>query len=227
MSAYHCTPSAGDVHRPEIHATLESLKGALDRRAAYQETFDAIEALLSEKGWSREVNPFGESEFTGAGDMLRVQVDRRMLSPAEILAYLGELRPIADRIAAADAFFAGLGSDLRHGGNEAFYRPSTDHIQMPPFDAFLDNLSYYSTLAHEHTHWTANAGRCDRELSKRFGDNAYAAEELIAELGAAFTCAHLGLSTEPREDLHFPLDGIILVLVVLRFVEADGQRCGV
>jgi antirestriction protein ArdC len=71
---------------------------------------------------------------------------------------------------------------------------------MPLFKAFRENVSYYSTLAHEHTHWTANAGRCDRQLGKRFGDAAYAAEELIAELGAAFTCAHLGLSTEPRED---------------------------
>ena len=61
-------------------------------------------------------------------------------------------------------------------------------------------MAYYSTLAHEFTHWTATAGRCNRDLGKRFGDNAYAAEELIAELGAAFTCAHLGLSTEPRED---------------------------
>jgi len=71
---------------------------------------------------------------------------------------------------------------------------------MPPFQAFIENVSYYSTLAHEHTHWTANEGRCNRQLGKRFGDNAYAAEELIAELGAAFTCAHLGLSTEPRTD---------------------------
>ena len=71
---------------------------------------------------------------------------------------------------------------------------------MPPFQAFKENVSYYSTLAHEHTHWTAKAERCDRQLGKRFGDSAYAAEELIAELGAAFTCAHLGLSTEPRED---------------------------
>jgi antirestriction protein ArdC len=58
----------------------------------------------------------------------------------------------------------------------------------------------YSTLAHEHTHWTAKSERCDRQLGKRFGDNAYAAEELIAELGAAFVCAHLGFSTETRED---------------------------
>jgi antirestriction protein ArdC len=55
-------------------------------------------------------------------------------------------------------------------------------------------------ISSEHTHWTAAANGCDRQIGKRFGDNAYAAEELIAELGAAFTCAHLGLSTEPRED---------------------------
>ena len=71
---------------------------------------------------------------------------------------------------------------------------------MPPFGAFVENVAYYSTLAHEHTHWTAQASRCDRQLGKRFGDNAYAAEEMIAELSPAFACAHLGLSTEPRED---------------------------
>ena len=93
-----------------------------------------------------------------------------------------------------------IGADLRHGGNRAYYSPASDHIQMPPFQAFAENVSYYSTLAHEHTHWTAKSERCDRQLGKRFGDSAYAAEELIAELGAAFVCAHLGLSTEPRED---------------------------
>jgi antirestriction protein ArdC len=108
--------------------------------------------------------------------------------------------PILERIAQADAFFQNVGAVVRHGGNEAFYAPASDHIQMPPFQAFRENVSYYSTLAHEHTHWTAAAGRCDRQLGKRFGDNAYAAEELIAELGAAFACSHLGLSTEPRPD---------------------------
>lgn len=108
--------------------------------------------------------------------------------------------PMLDRIQRADTFFQGIGAALRHGGNRAYYSPDSDHIQMPPFQAFIENLSYYSTLAHEHTHWTAKSGRCDRQLGKRFADNAYAAEELIAELGAAFACAHLGLSTEPRED---------------------------
>jgi antirestriction protein ArdC len=111
-----------------------------------------------------------------------------------------ESRPMPERIAQADAFFSSIGADVRHGGNQAFYSPASDHIQMPPFAAFSENVSYYSVLAHEHTHWTTNTGRCDRQLGKRFGDNAYAAEELIAELGAAFTCAHLGLSTEPRPD---------------------------
>jgi antirestriction protein ArdC len=105
-----------------------------------------------------------------------------------------------ERIAHNEAFFGAIGADVRHGGNQAFYATATDHIQMPPFAAFAENVAYYSTLAHEHTHWTATAARCDRQLGKRFGDNAYAAEELIAELGAAFTCAHLGLSTEPRGD---------------------------
>jgi len=108
--------------------------------------------------------------------------------------------PMPERIAHADAFFNGIGADIRHGGNQAFYSPASNHIQMPPFAAFRDGAAYYATLAHEHTHWTAAPTRCDRQLGKRFGDNAYAAEELIAELGAAFTCAHLGLSTEPRAD---------------------------
>jgi antirestriction protein ArdC len=108
--------------------------------------------------------------------------------------------PMPERIERAEGFFQGIGATVRHGGNRAFYAPDSDHIQMPPFQAFPETVSYYSTLGHETTHFTASPHRCDRQLGKRFGDNAYAAEELIAELGAAFTCAHLGLSTEPRAD---------------------------
>ena len=60
-----------------------------------------------------------------------------------------------ERIEQAETFFTGIGANLRHGGHQAFYSPSTDHIQMPPFQAFKETVSYYSTLAHEHTHWTA------------------------------------------------------------------------
>src|SRR5258708_33530593 len=117
-----------------------------------------------------------------------------------------------ERIAHAEAFFQAIRADVRNGGNRAYYSPDSDHSQMPPFQAFKENVSYYSTLAHEHTHWTASAARCDRQLGKRFGDNAYAAEELIAELGAAFTCAHLGLSTEPRADHAAYIDSWLKVL---------------
>jgi antirestriction protein ArdC len=120
--------------------------------------------------------------------------------------------PMPERIQQADAFFSGIGANLRHGGNQAFYSPASDHIQMPPFGAFAENVSYYSVLAHEHTHYTGHSSRCDRQLGKRFGNGAYAAEELIAELGAAFTCAHLGLSTEPRADHAAYIDSWLKVL---------------
>ena len=126
-----------------------------------------------------------------------------VFNAAQVDGYTPEAVPedeMLERIARADAFFEAIGADVRSGGNRAYYSPMTDHIQMPPFQAFAENVAYYSTLAHEHIHWTANASRVDRELGKRFGDSAYAAEELVAELGAAFVCAELSLATEPRED---------------------------
>ena len=103
-------------------------------------------------------------------------------------------------IASAEAFFAATGATFRHGGNMAYYAPGSDLIQLPPPEAFNDAESYAATKAHELTHWTAGPSRLARELGKRFGDNAYAAEELIAELGAAFLCADLGITSEPRDD---------------------------
>jgi antirestriction protein ArdC len=72
---------------------------------------------------------------------------------------------------------------------------------MPPFETFRDAESYYATLAHECTHWTRHEKRLNREFGrKRWGDEGYAAEELVAELGSAFLCADLGLAPEPRPD---------------------------
>jgi antirestriction protein ArdC len=105
------------------------------------------------------------------------------------------------RIARAESFFAATGATLSHGGNRAFYRPSTDTIVLPPFEAFRDAESYYATLAHETTHWTSAESRLDRNFgSKRFGSEGYAMEELVAELGAAFLCADLDIALEPRDD---------------------------
>jgi antirestriction protein ArdC len=108
--------------------------------------------------------------------------------------------PIEERIASAESFFARIPARVVHQGNRAFYSPADDAITLPPFGAFFTPTDYYSTRAHETGHWTSAAGRCNRELGKHFGDNAYSVEELIAELTAAFTLAHLGLSSEPRPD---------------------------
>lgn len=109
-------------------------------------------------------------------------------------------KPVMPKIDEAEHFFENLGIDLRHGGNRAFYMPSNDYIQMPAFDAFISPDAYYSTLAHESTHWTGHNKRLDRDLTGRFGTESYAAEELVAELGAAFIAADLGLSPELRAD---------------------------
>lgn len=109
--------------------------------------------------------------------------------------------PVEQRIARADAFFARVGADVRHGGAQAYYAIASDHVQLPPFAAFCDAEAYYATLAHELGHWTRHPSRLDRDLGReRFGDEGYAREELVAELGAAYLCADLGLSAEPRED---------------------------
>jgi antirestriction protein ArdC len=107
----------------------------------------------------------------------------------------------AERIARAEAFFAALGADIRHGGAHAWYAIHSDRVQLPPFETFRDAGSYYATLAHEITHWTCHPSRLDRDLGRqRMGDEGYAREELVAELGAAFLAADLGLDLEPRED---------------------------
>lgn len=108
--------------------------------------------------------------------------------------------PHVERIQRAEEFFAALGAELRHGGGKAFYRPEGDYIQMPPFEAFFDPIAYYSTLAHEATHWSGHKSRLDRDLKGRFGSESYAAEELIAELGAAFIAADLELAPDPRPE---------------------------
>jgi antirestriction protein ArdC len=108
--------------------------------------------------------------------------------------------PIEQRIESAEQFFSRINARVVHQGNRAFYSTDTDSITLPPFPAFFTPMDYYSTRAHETGHWTSKEGRCNRELGKRFGDNAYSVEELIAELTAAFVCAHLGLSSEPRPD---------------------------
>jgi antirestriction protein ArdC len=103
------------------------------------------------------------------------------------------------RNAALEKFFAQTKADI-YTGSEASYSVGFDRIQMPPFESFETATGYYATLAHELTHWTKHPKRLDRDFGrKRFGDEGYAKEELVAELGACFLAADLGFEPVPEE----------------------------
>jgi antirestriction protein ArdC len=110
------------------------------------------------------------------------------------------------RIAEVEAFVEAVEATVRHGFAFARYRRDTDAIEMPDRAWFIQDAvgtaeeNYYATLLHELTHWVGAPHRLNREFGSRFGDAAYAFEELVAELGAAFLCAAFGISTEPRPD---------------------------
>lgn len=111
-----------------------------------------------------------------------------------------------DPIPNADAFVALTGATVRIQGYSVHYIASTDTITMPDRQLFFATESgsagqnWYATLLHELVHWSGAAHRLARTFGKRFGDDAYTMEELVAELGPAFLCGDLGLSSKPRPD---------------------------
>lgn len=105
-----------------------------------------------------------------------------------------------NRIAELEQFFKDTKADIRTGGARAYYSQGTDHIQMPPFESFHEAKSYYATLAHELTHWTKHPTRLDRDFGRtKWGDEGYAKEELVAELGSCFLASDLGFEPETTE----------------------------
>ncbi|MHB8416295.1 MAG: ArdC family protein [Acidiferrobacteraceae bacterium] len=103
------------------------------------------------------------------------------------------VRPVFSPLQQAESVLIASGASIQYGGNHAYYRPSTDTIHLPEREKFISAEGYYGTALHELTHWTGHKSRLAREYGQRFGDNAYAFEELIAELGSAFLSADLGL----------------------------------
>jgi antirestriction protein ArdC len=159
---------------------------------------------------------YKEIEVAGATSGQDTETDKRLFARATPvfaaeqvdgydLPVIANPNPM-ESIEAADAFVIATGASVAHGGTRAYYRPSTDSIQLPSRESFVGTATstaaeaYYSTLLHELTHWTSHEQRCNRQLGKRFGDNAYAMEELVAELGAAFLCSEIGITAEPRLD---------------------------
>lgn len=116
-----------------------------------------------------------------------------------------------EEIEAARLFFSAIPARIVPG-SIACYNRLADTVTMPALSSFLDSEAYYGTLAHELAHWTGSAGRLHRSLGKRFGDQAYAVEELVAEMSAAFTMASIGVEAKPREDHASYLRGWLNVL---------------
>ena len=92
----------------------------------------------------------------------------------------------------AEQLLIASGAVINHGFDGAFYAPSKDQICLPARERFTSSENYFATALHELTHWTGHESRLNRQFGKRFGDDAYAFEELVAELGAAFVVGHVG-----------------------------------
>jgi antirestriction protein ArdC len=133
----------------------------------------------------------------------------------EIIARRNQQRTERDtpkRIDDAEQYLTAVAATVIEGGNRAYYRPTADTIHVPTLAQFVTAAHYYATRAHETIHWTGHTSRLDRELTGRFGDDAYAAEELVAELGAAMWCAQTGLSSVTRTDHAAYLAGWLRIL---------------
>ncbi len=107
-------------------------------------------------------------------------------------------RPVSgkswDPVERAEEVVRASKAEITYGGDRACYAPVVDQIRMPAKAAFKESGEFYSTQFHELTHWTGHQSRLAREYGKRFGDSAYAREELVAEMGAAFLCSTVGIA---------------------------------
>ena len=108
--------------------------------------------------------------------------------------------PPFDPIPACEAVYGNMPHppELRHGGEQAFYRRNTDLVQLPRPEAFSRSERYYSTQFHELAHATGHPSRLNRFAEEDnpgiLGSPAYAQEELVAEMTAAMLCGVLGIA---------------------------------
>ena len=167
-----------------------------ERKAARETEGDADDSRADRAAQGAET---GETSETRRGGFLMcmpfwvfnvAQIDGL---PADLLGTAEQVRPEFDPVEAAEQVLQASGAVIRHGFDGAFYQPGRDEICMPERARFHSAAEYYATGVHELTHWTGHESRLNRTFGKRFGDDAYAFEELVAELGAAYTMGALGL----------------------------------
>ena len=157
--------------------------------------------LVFYKPWeSTETNrETGETE-TVKGAVIKSFVAFNLDQIDGIKAPATEERPAFVAIETAERIIAASPAPIRTGGTQACYIPGRDEIHLPNREAFISPEAFYSTAMHEMTHSTGHKSRLDRDFSGRFGTEAYAFEELIAEMGSAFLNADLGILTATLPD---------------------------
>ena len=162
-----------------------------------------------------EVPDATQTEFNDRASRLVLVRGYSVFNAAQVDGYTPKavpLLPEPERVESAEAFFCHTQAVIKTGGGRAFYAPAADEIVIPKIERFPDAVCYYGVLAHELTHWTGHETRLDRDLKATSTLEDYAREELVAELGAAFLCAGLGLANEPRKDNAAYVDSWLRVL---------------
>lgn len=137
--------------------------------------------------------------FTTAHNLLVDRVRREKVIPIEAVENLEALGVAAESPGPeAENLITATGARIVEGSGNAYYHRGDDLIRLPSRETFVSTSDFYCTTLHELGHWTAHPSRLGRDLQNRFGSEAYAREELIAELTSAFLCAHLGIVPQVR-----------------------------
>lgn len=145
-----------------------------------------------------KTNDAGESESANYAVLRAYHVFNAEQTDAQLLPLETEDQTPFNPIPACEKKITDTGAIIKHGGDSAFFMPSKDYIQLPNKTAFVNESNYYATAFHELAHWSGAKHRLDRDLSGKYGNPAYAFEELIAEIGAAFLCAEFKIGGELR-----------------------------
>ena len=191
-----------------------TFKQALEYGGCVKKGERSTQIVYADRVTKTETNESGENvernfSFLKAYSVFNAeQIDRlpaRFALPVPAPAHVegGEPKDWA-AYAPSTAWFEAIPAEVIHRGERAVYIPSQDRIELPERDVFFSAEAYFSTRAHETVHWTKSEGRLARNFgAARFGDEGYAMEELVAELGAAFIMAEIGHQPAIRED-HAP-----------------------
>lgn len=169
----------GNVRKGETGTTICYADRFTPKDERDKPTTDASDEHRQQVAFLKRFTVFNVDQCEGLPDALSVGGG----------AFLGE----RETIECAEALMTATGAQIGIGGDEAFYMPRADRIQLPPQQTFHDQVNYYRTALHELGHWTGHPSRLDRDQKGAPRSASYAREELVAEMCSAFTCAELGI----------------------------------